>query len=169
MDPEQADVDRHYWSGRLVLLAVAQWVDQAMKLTLKRIHIMPGYTVGEISVDGVKMGYTLEDEVREKEGVPVEKWKVPGKTAIPAGEYLVTITMSARFKRLLPLLADVPGFSGVRIHPGNKSEDTEGCILVGATWGGGDWISNSRGAFNGLYALMYGAFRRGERITLSIG
>lgn len=139
-----------------------------MRITVKRIHIMPGYTVGEIAIDGKKMGFTLEDEVREKPGQPVQKWKVAGATAIPAGEYPVQVTMSNRFKRLLPLLLDVPGFTGVRIHPGNSSGDTEGCILVGTTWGGGDWISNSRAAFNGIHALINGAYTRGERITLSI-
>lgn len=140
-----------------------------MKITIKRVHVMPGYTVGEITIDGKKMGFTLEDEVREKEGVPVERWKIPGKTAIPAGEYPVQITMSNRFKRPLPLLLDVPGFAGVRIHPGNSSQDTEGCILVGATWGGGDWVMYSRIAFNKVYVRISEALARGEKIILSIG
>lgn len=140
-----------------------------MRIEVKRIHLMPEYTVGELSIDGEKTCFTLEDEVREKEGVPVEKWKIPGKTAIPAGEYPVVITMSPRFKKLLPRLIDVPGFSGVLIHPGNKSADTDGCILVGTTWGGGDWITASRVAFNKLYSRISGALARGEKITLSIG
>ena len=139
-----------------------------MKVNVKRIHIMPGYTVGEIAIDGVKMGFTLEDEVREKPGQPVKSWKVAGATAIPAGEYPVQVTMSNRFKRLLPLLANVPGFTGVRIHPGNSSGDTEGCILIGTTWGGGDWITGSRAAFDSVYKLIYAAWRRGEEITLEI-
>jgi hypothetical protein len=68
--------------------------------------------------------YTLEDEKR------ADGLKVYGETAIPNGIYNVKLTMSNRFKRLMPLLLDVKGFSGVRIHGGNTSKDTHGCPLV---------------------------------------
>lgn len=69
--------------------------------------------------------YTLEDVVR-LDGV-----KVYGKTAIQAGTYKVIVNMSNRFKKVLPLLLDVPMFSGIRIHGGNTENDSLGCILVG--------------------------------------
>lgn len=140
-----------------------------MKVLVKRIHKEPEFTVGTISVDGKPYGFTLEDTVREIPGRPVEAWKVQNKTAIPAGTYEVHITTSARFGRQLPILLNVPGFTGIRIHPGNASKDTEGCLLVGSTWGGGDWIANSRKAFNELYAVLLGAWARGEKITLEVG
>lgn len=68
--------------------------------------------------------YTLEDEKR------ADGLKVYGETAIPNGIYNVKLTMSNRFKRIMPLLLDVKGFSGVRIHGGNTSKDTHGCPLV---------------------------------------
>ena len=71
--------------------------------------------------------YTLEDVVREN-GV-----KVYGKTAIQAGTYKVIVNMSNRFKKMLPLLIDVPMFDGVRIHGGNTADDSFGCVLVGTT------------------------------------
>ena len=74
--------------------------------------------------------WTLEDVVREVPGEPVEAWKIPGETAIPRGTYAVRVTRSSRFKADLPILLNVPGFEGIRIHGGNTAADTEGCILV---------------------------------------
>lgn len=127
-----------------------------MKLTLKRNEMSANTTVGELFVDGVFECYTLEDVVRD---LASGAQKVYGKTAIPAGTYKVTITQSARFKRLLPLLNDVPYFEGIRIHPGNTAEDTDGCILVGTTKVGRegkatDFIGNSRVAFDRLFAKL---------------
>tara|TARA_R110002167_G_scaffold283052_2_gene488242 strand:+ start:1392 stop:1832 length:441 start_codon:yes stop_codon:yes gene_type:complete len=80
--------------------------------------------IGDLFIDGVFFCHTLEDEKRA-DGV-----KVYGKTAIPAMEYDIKITYSPRFKRNMPLLLDVPMFKGIRIHGGNDSTNTLGCILV---------------------------------------
>lgn len=61
----------------------------------------------------------------------ISETKVYGQTAIPTGEYQITITYSNRFKKLMPLLNNVPGFAGIRIHTGNTDKDSDGCILVG--------------------------------------
>lgn len=98
-----------------------------MKLTLKRIYKHKDYTIGKLYLDDKYYCDTLEDTVRD---LTKEK-KVFGKTAIPNGTYRVVITHSPRFKRELPLLLDVPHFVGIRIHAGNKPEDSHGCILPG--------------------------------------
>ena len=51
---------------------------------------------------------------------------------VPALIYKVAVTQSPRFKRLLPILQQVPGRSGIRIHRGTKPEHSLGCILVSA-------------------------------------
>lgn len=51
---------------------------------------------------------------------------------IPRGRYTVEVTWSPRFKRMLPILKNVPGREGIRIHRGTKPEHSRGCILVGA-------------------------------------
>ena len=51
---------------------------------------------------------------------------------IPEGTYPVLVTFSPRFKRMLPLIGNVPGRSGIRIHRGTKPEHSKGCILVSA-------------------------------------
>lgn len=104
-----------------------------MTLRLIREPSQGAATLGSLYMDGVWFGWTLEDVIREQHGRPVATWKVPGATAIPSGCYRVILTPSQRFGTVLPLLIDVPGFAGVRIHAGNTAADTEGCILVGRT------------------------------------
>lgn len=103
-----------------------------MLIQIKRGPTANDATPGEMSIDGVFECYTLEDVVREVADTPVADWKIVGQTAIPRGKYKVSLSMSGHFDRILPLIENVPGFSGVRIHSGNKAADTEGCILVGA-------------------------------------
>lgn len=127
-----------------------------MNLTLIRNKSSDKSTIGRMLIDGVFQCWTLEDVVR-----PV---KIAHETAIPAGTYQVVITESNRFKRRLPLLVGVPGFDGIRIHPGNCAADTDGCILVG-TSAMLDWISGSRAAFESLFSVLD---RPGREITITI-
>lgn len=87
------------------------------------------FTLGTLFYGDWFLGYTCEDKDRHLE---VGGTKVPKRTAIPRGYYRMTVSMSNRFKRLMPELLDVPQFSGIRIHGGNTHEDTEGCPLLGA-------------------------------------
>lgn len=138
-----------------------------MKLELKRDTFYPSTTLGKLFIDGVFECYTCEDAVREVFGQPVPSWKIPGKTAIPRGEYPVTITMSNRFKKLMPLLSGVVGFSGVRIHSGNTAADTEGCILVGSIrlpMG----VGHSRLAMLPLQTKIQAALNSGETVTIKV-
>jgi len=130
-----------------------------MVWTLRRRHSDGGATIGELDLGSGRFCYTLEDEIREQPGVQVAAWKVPGATAIPAGRYKLTVTPSQRFGRLLPLLVGVPGFTGVRIHPGNTPADTEGCILVGQAIGGQASLLRSRLAFDDLFKRLRHAVR----------
>lgn len=133
-------------------------MSHALIWTLRRQPTRDGATIGELDLGSGRFCYTLEDAVRERPGVQVASWKVPSETAIPAGRYRLAITESARFKRPLPLLLGVPGFSGVRIHPGNTSADTEGCILVGEAVSGAS-VVRSRVAFDELFARLKRALR----------
>lgn len=133
-----------------------------MKMMLLRKPSNADCTIGRLFVDGEHECWTLEDVVR-----PDGEAKVPGKTAIPAGTYRVLVTLSPRFGTRLPLLMDVPGFEGVRIHPGNTAADTEGCILVGQSAGQAA-ILRSRVAFAPLLAKIEAALARGETVTIEV-
>jgi hypothetical protein len=102
-----------------------------MHLRVQREPTADDTTLGVLFLDGRFWMFTLEDAVRELAGQPVAAWKVPGATAIPVGTYRIGLTESVRFRRRLPLLLDVPGFAGIRIHPLNTSDQTEGCLGVG--------------------------------------
>ena len=100
-----------------------------MKLVLIRHARRADYTIGRLEDEnGKKICDTLEPIWRNYDG---GEMKIPRKSAIPEGSYRVVVTKSRRFQKYLPLLVGVPGFEGVRIHAGNTSRDTEGCILVG--------------------------------------
>lgn len=134
-----------------------------MELILNRIFLGSSATIGELLINDKHLCDTLEDRVRP------EGEKVYGKTAIPEGTYEVKLTHSPRFKKILPEILNVPNFSGIRIHTGNSSKDTEGCILVG-TWDGEkeDWVGNSRIAFDELMTLLEEATNNKEKVTITV-
>lgn len=132
-----------------------------MKLTLVRTDYTPNSTVGELLVNDEFFCYVLEDMVRQP-GV-----KVWGKTAIPSGAYQVVVTYSPKFKRLLPLLLNVPNYEGIRIHKGNDANDTEGCVLVGRTKGD-NWVGESAKAFDALLPLIQEALAAKEVVTITV-
>jgi hypothetical protein len=87
--------------------------------------------------------------------------------AIPA----FLITWSPRFKQRLPLLIDVPGFDGIRIHPGNTANDTHGCLLVGEKViqvAGVPFLTHSKDAFERLFAKLSKAYDAGERLHIEV-
>lgn len=131
-----------------------------MLLTVTRKWFSDKASIGELTLDGDFQCYTLEDRFRELPNLPVLKWKIGGQSAIPMGLYDVTVDMSTRFKRLMPHILNVPGFDGVRIHSGNTDADTEGCILVGWTKNGDDFIGESRKAFDALFPKIQDAIGR---------
>ena len=49
---------------------------------------------------------------------------------IPALIYGIGVTQSRKFKRLLPIVRQVPGREGIRFHRGTRPEHSKGCILV---------------------------------------
>lgn len=134
-----------------------------MELTLNRIFLGSSATIGELLINDKHLCDTLEDRVRP------EGEKVYGKTAIPEGKYEIELTHSPRFKKILPEILNVPNFSGIRIHTGNSSKDTEGCIIVG-TWDGEkeDWVGSSKIAFDKLMSLLEKATNNKEKVTITV-
>ena len=135
-----------------------------MNLTLGRGPSSAKSTIGELDINGVRECYVLEDVDRflEKGGI-----KIPGRTAIPRGIYRIILDWSDRFKCLMFLLVDVPGFTGVRIHAGNTAENTDGCLLTGQTKEK-DFVGQSVAALKNLTMKILSAMLRGESVWIEI-
>lgn len=139
-----------------------------MKLEVKRIAKQSTYTIGKLFIDGEYFCDTLEDVCRgltqNMTEAQIAQIKVKGQTAIPSGTYKVDITFSQKFKKYLPILENVKGFEGIRIHSGNDSDDTEGCLLVGKNKAKGQ-VLESRDTFNKLMNKIW----NDKNITITIG
>ena len=105
-----------------------------MNILIKRIARKDNYTIGKLYINGQYFCDTLEDKDRGLKQsdniITIKTKKIFGKTAIPMGKYNVVLSYSPKFKKILPLVENVKGFSGIRIHQGNTADDTEGCIIV---------------------------------------
>lgn len=140
-----------------------------MKLTLKRIALRPTYTIGKLYINDVYFCDTIEDTVRDlnKNGkFDNGEKKVHSKTAIPYGIYEIKWTYSPRFKKYTPQLMNVPSFEGIRIHSGNTSADTEGCLILGKNKQVGK-VLNSRDTINKFYPIIKEACSNGK-VTIEI-
>lgn len=50
---------------------------------------------------------------------------------IPTGTYELKCTYSPKFKKELLLIDNVPGRTGIRIHPFNYGSESQGCVTIG--------------------------------------
>ena len=142
-----------------------------MLIKLNRYIYEKTYTIGSLFIDNQFFCNTLEDTCREyvyTGGYQKVFEKVWGRTAIHSGNYPVVITYSNKFKKALPLIQNVDGFKGIRIHAGNRASDTAGCILVGSYKEGDSFITNSADTLKRVQASIQLAIDNGEEVTIRI-
>ena len=151
-----------------------------MELILERIAKRKTYTIGRLYIrrqvmdeylPGTEDDYfcdTLEPTWRDYAN---GAYKVKGRSAIPEGRYAVVISWSPKFGAWLPMLLGGEEFNrkwqGIRIHAGNTSEDTEGCILVGKNKLVGQ-VVDSRIWLHRLKQKIVEAKDRGEPVWITI-
>ncbi len=154
-----------------------------MKIHVERKWKKEGYTIGQLYIDDTFFCNTLEDKDRGLKNTmtleEIRKRKKAGVTAIPTGTYTIRMDItSPKYSSKewfiknchgakLPRLENVPGFEGILIHPGNSASDTDGCLLVGKNDIAGK-VTKSKECFLQLYNRMYEAYRRGEKIEITI-
>lgn len=141
-----------------------------MELILTRQIRTDKSTIGELTINGVHECYILEDVDRGLDShmtlSEIAQKKIHGKTAIPIGRYEIALTFSGKFNRIMPLLLNVPGYSGVRIHWGNTDKDTEGCLLTGKSIAP-NVVYSSNPAFIPLFNKLKGVVKK-EKVFITI-
>ena len=141
-----------------------------MNITLNRIARKAKYTIGKLYINDQYFCDTLEDTDRGLTQSMTEQQigskKVYGETAIPTGTYRIIISYSNKFKKQMPLLLNVPGFAGIRIHSGNTEKDSLGCILVGKNKSVGK-VLESRDTYSKLFSILQEANKK-ETIKITI-
>ena len=147
-----------------------------MELVLTRIAKRKTYTIGRLAIiKQVSEEYKTYEEEEYFCDTLEPTWrdyahgahKIKGRSAIPEGRYAVVISFSPKFEQWLPILLGVPKFEGIRIHEGNCSEDTEGCILVGKNKLVGQ-VVDSRIWLHRLKQKIVEAKERGEPVWITI-
>lgn len=145
-----------------------------MKLKLIRKYLKENYTIGKLYVNDMYVCDTLEDKIRDLQDYNHDgdfndegEGKIYGQTAIPAGTYRVIVTDSPKLKRRLPILLNVPGFTGIRIHGGKNAKWSEGCLLVGENKSKGE-LSNFKYWETTVTNMIEGAIFNGETCYITI-
>ena len=142
-----------------------------MRLRLERKAKKPTYTIGKLYVNDAYFCDTLEPRDRQltqqMSAISIQNFKVIGKTAIPTGIYRVEMHMMMKRRCWRPQLMDVPGFSGIFIHEGNKPDETRGCILLGNNSIKGQ-VVNSAKYVTALKKAIEECDKRGEKVEMII-
>lgn len=140
-----------------------------LEFTVLRREFKDTYTMSDFLVNGTKLCDVLEDTDRGLDSALSNQAniKIPSETAIPYGRYKVQLYQSPRFKRLLPLLINVPYFEGILIHRGNTHKDTAGCLLPGTDNKNGTVINSAVREVE-IVKLCEEATTKGQEIWITI-
>ena len=152
-----------------------------MVLKVNRAWKKSGYTIGKFFVNGVRLCESLEDTDRGlNSGMSealIKMTKIAGQTAIPTGTYTVVLSVSPKFKNkswakkyggLVPELLRVPGYQGVRIHPGTDASSTSGCLIPGDNKAVGKVLNSQKRYYELMDKYLMPAWSRKETITITI-
>lgn len=142
-----------------------------MRVTLRRIAFKDKYTIGKVYINNKYFSDSIEDKDRGLYDYMSEEYilekKVKHESAIPYGMYKLLWTYSPKYKRFMPEVLDVKGFTGIRIHSGNTEEDSSGCILLGFNKKVGK-VLDSRKTCKKFDAIIEEYYKKGEPMTIEV-
>lgn len=128
-----------------------------MELKIIRIKSNKDFTEGKLYINEVYFCDTLEDKDRGLQQhmslAEIKAVKVYGETCIPYGTYKVELSYSPKFKKIMPAILNVKGFTGIRIHNGVDEKSTLGCVIIGKKWQDGK-VTKSRDTFAKLMQIL---------------
>lgn len=152
-----------------------------LELLIERYDYGKDYTEGKFYVDGMFFGESMEPLSRHlSNSMPlseIRKKKVYGKTAIPTGRYELEWRVSPSLKDRsyakkyggkFPYLKNVPGWTGVMVHPFNYGTESKGCVAVGEKWKPGVVINATKGYQDLMDFYLIPAFERGQKVYVTI-
>lgn len=153
-----------------------------MILRLERKYKKETYTIGALLLNGEKLCDTIEDKDRGLNSftslAKIRKLKVKGKTAIPTGTYEISLDfVSPKFKNrswaipyggVVPRLKNVPGFTGILIHPFNTADESQGCIGPGENRAKGMVLNSTATYLRLMKDYLWPAKARDETIFITI-
>lgn len=157
------------------------------EIELQRFAFKPTYTIGRLILPNWNSSYfcnTLEDPDRGldhlgSDGVynghddesDCSQNKIKTTTCIPYGRYQMVYYNSPKFTprygTWMPVLLEVPHYSGILFHPGNDAKDTDGCILLGENKQIGK-VLNSRYWFDKFVSITKPIWESKEKIWVTI-
>ena len=142
-----------------------------MRVTLRRIAFKDKYTIGKVYINNKYFCDSIEDKDRglydwQSVEYILEK-KIKHETAIPYGMYKLMWSYSPKYKRFMPEVLGVKGFTGIRIHSGNTEEDSSGCILLGFNKKVG-MVLDSRKTCKKFDAIIEEYYKKGEPMTIEV-
>ena len=147
-----------------------------MELKLNRISSGEDSTLGNLYIDGKFECFTLEDQFQEI--------KVPGETRIPADTYIIKklkqdTPLTLKYKKKYKWfdyhleICDIPNYTGVYMHVGNRHQNTAGCPLLGDTLannqhGDDGFLGTSTVAYKRVYEKVSDALNVNEPVRIII-
>lgn len=67
----------------------------------------------------------------------------------------------------MPIVLNVPGFEGIRIHSGNTEHDTEGCPIIGLKRNKTMVLNSRDAAFKPFFAWLQNTLKK-EKVWLNV-
>ena len=142
-----------------------------MEIKIVRKYKKEKYTIGDVFVNDKWFGNSLEDADRGLDQSmslsQLKKLKKYGITAIPTGRYEVKSYFWPKYRKIYPLLVNVPAYTGILIHGMQNASQSLGCIGIGENKKKGE-ILNSQVYVRRLTEMLISAEKKGEKTYITI-